>query len=320
MEVEAKSSVEAQLKEEMELRESNNTQSQNPVIYALSELQSESNRCIMLAGFGGNGTEIVQETARRIEDESNTEKLADSFWLSRIGFNPGRMETTYSEQLKEASGQISNPDVVLLVVSDDDPSVFEMTKSFLRNFKRDSCITIGLLTYPQASNNTTLDAVTNYQKLENSLDSIMILPEAYLQSNQKLESVSENELSIPARIIGLVCTEPQPCVDWNDIKECLKSKNRLSAGLGRGNGKQGLKEAVKQSITTGWYSDLSIKDAKSLIIQVQTGDRYSLNEAECAVGTIMEMITEHTDVVFLHYTDSAFNDRCEVFLLAGYEA
>ena len=310
---------------------------------------TQFNAKIKVIGVGGGGSNAVNQMIYDKKDlveywVFNTESQALShspcakkFILGKnvtkglgAGGDPKMGAKAAEDSYQEICDIVKDTDLVFLACGEGGGTGTGATPIIARAAKEAGCLVLAIVTRPfnfegKVRRNNALEGITELRKY---VDSIIVV------SNDKLVFNSGNMSLINAfsaadkvlaesvkTITDLILIHGLINLDFADVKRTLENKGVSLIGIGEAEGENKAIEAAKRAISSPLL-EVSIKGARSMIINVTIGTDVLLDEVQDAITTVSESCTvspqEQIDnVKFGVQVNPNYHDKIKVAVIAS---
>ena len=188
-----------------------------------------------------------------------------------------------------------------------------------------SIITVGVVTMPfnDEGNNRKLNAIEGLEKLKESVDTLMIMPNQKIMEiypNLSAEQAFRRADNVFVDAVNAVCETIDRTgfinVDFADIKEIIKDKGYAIMCNGRGEGKEKAKEAAVRSVSNPLLMGINLKDCKSLMINVIGGKDMKMDEFALVSEMVISEIGEKKKIIKGLVIDEKMNNKIKAIIIA----
>lgn len=167
-------------------------------------------------------------------------------------------------------------------------------------------------------------AMQGIERLRKNVDTLIIIPNQYLlkvaEQNTPIKQafiMADDVLRQGVQGISELITEPGEInIDFADVSTVMRGKGDAIMGIGIGEGTNRAIDAAKQAINNPLLENARIDGAKSILINVSSGEGLTLNEYQ----TIVDLITENADPDALTIDGQSYNpdlgDKIKVTVVA----
>lgn len=194
--------------------------------------------------------------------------------------------------------------------------------------KKRGVLTIGIVTRPFyfEGRKRKIQADKGIKELKDKTDVLVTI------SNDNLLKIINKDISIGdtfelinkilyqsvKTITDLITTQTLINLEISDVRKVLENAGLASVGIGIGKGREKAHTAAKMAISDPLL-EVSIKVAKSLLVNVTGGIDMSLFEINEIINTISKAAGEDTNIVFGAIIDKNMLDEIRVSLMATFK-
>ena len=184
-------------------------------------------------------------------------------------------------------------------------------------------LTVGVVTKPFKFEAKTRmnNAVTGIQKLKDSVDTLIVIP------NDKLLEIVDRRTSMPDAlkkadevlqqavqgITDLINLPALINLDFADVQTVMTDKGIAHIGIGSGKGDEKALDAVKQAVASPLL-ETTIEGASHVIINI-SGD-ISLMDANDAASYVQDMAGDNANIIFGAMYDDTYTDEATITVIA----
>uniref|UniRef100_A0A7V4DEB3 Cell division protein FtsZ n=1 Tax=Candidatus Caldatribacterium californiense TaxID=1454726 RepID=A0A7V4DEB3_9BACT len=191
--------------------------------------------------------------------------------------------------------------------------------------KEAGALTLGVVTKPFHFEGTRrrTQAEEGIRKLQEVVDALIVIPnERLLQvakkdtSLQEAFKVADHVLYQAVRGITDLITSPQDInLDLADLRTVLSGAGMVLIGIGNGRGREKARQAVEEAINSPLL-EISVKGARSVILNVTGGPDMTLNEVTEIVNFVTAATGTETDILWGCKVDEALSNEIVVTVIA----
>ncbi|WP_017873148.1 cell division protein FtsZ [Candidatus Caldatribacterium saccharofermentans] len=191
--------------------------------------------------------------------------------------------------------------------------------------KEAGALTLGVVTKPfnfEGSRRRS-QAEEGIKKLQEVVDALIVIPnERLLQvakkdtSLQEAFKVADHVLYQAVRGITDLITSPQDInLDLADLRTVLSGAGMVLIGIGNGRGREKARQAVEEAINSPLL-EISVKGARSIILNVTGGPDMTLNEVTEIVNFVTAETGTETDILWGCKVDETLSNEIVVTVIA----
>ena len=187
-------------------------------------------------------------------------------------------------------------------------------------------LTVGVVTKPFKFERKRRAEIadTGIDELQQFVDTLIVIPNENLfrLSNgpttltDAFSHADDVLLSGVRGVTDLIVQEGKVNLDFNDIKTVMKEMGKAVMGTGEASGENRAKEAATKAINNPLLEDISLRGAKSVLINITSGDDVTLTETNDAVNCVTEEVSEDALVIFGLTINEELGDNIRISVIA----
>ena len=299
---------------------------------------------IKVVGIGGGGNNAIREMVRQemnsldliaINTDIQSLSLSEAEYKIQIGKsltnglgtggNPEIGKKAAEEDKEKISKTLEKADIVFITAGMGGGTGSGASSIVAKIAKQQGILTIGVVTKPFAfeGNKRKLQADAGIEELKKEVDALITI------SNDRLLRISSKDTSMKdafemadkvlrqsvQAIADLITIPGLINLDLADVRTVAKDAGLSLVGIGIGKGKKKAITAAKMAISSPLL-EVSIKGAKSLLVNVTGGLDISLFEVNEIVDNISQVVGADTNIVFGAIIDEGMKDEIRVSVIA----
>ena len=299
---------------------------------------------IKVVGIGGGGNNAIREM--NLQGMSNLNLIAINTDLQALslsqagqkiqigksltnglgtGGNPELGKKAAEEDKDKISKAMENADIIFITAGMGGGTGSGVSSVVAKIAKQHGILTIGVVTKPFAfeGKKRKLQAEAGIEELKNEVDALITI------SNDRLLRIISKDTSMKdafemtdkvlcqsvQAIADLITIPGLINLDLADVRTVAKDAGLSLVGIGTGKGKKKAAAAAKMAISSPLL-EVSIKGAKSLLINVTGGLDMSLFEVNEIVDIISKAVGQDTNIVFGAIINEEMQDEIRVSVIA----
>ncbi len=299
---------------------------------------------IKVVGIGGGGNNAIREMVRQemnsldliaINTDIQSLSLSEAEYKIQIGKsltnglgtggNPEIGKKAAEEDKEKISKTLEKADIVFITAGMGGGTGSGASSIVAKIAKQQGILTIGVVTKPFAfeGKKRKLQAEAGIEELKKEVDALITV------SNDRLLRISSKDTSMKGAfemadkvlrqsvqaIADLITIPGLINLDLADVRTVAKDAGLSLVGIGIGKGKKKAIAAAKMAISSPLL-EVSIKGAKSLLVNVTGGLDMSLFEVNEIVDNISQAVGADTNIVFGAIIDEGMKDEIRVSVIA----
>lgn len=299
---------------------------------------------IKVIGVGGGGNNAIREIAKQqintldliaINTDSQALSLSNAQQKIQIGKsltsglgtggNPELGKKAAEEDSDKISKALEKADIVFITAGMGGGTGTGASSTVAKIAKQQGVLTIGVVTKPFTfeGKRRKIQADQGVEELKKEVDALITI------SNDRLLKIISKDTSMKdafkmtdkvlrqsvQAIADLITIPGLINLDLADVKAIAQDAGLSLVGIGTGKGKKKAINAAKMAISSPLL-EVSIRGAKSLLINVTGGLDMSLFEVNEIVDTISNAVGEDTNIVFGAIIDEKMKDEIRVSVIA----
>ena len=299
---------------------------------------------IKVVGIGGGGNNAIREMT--LQGMNNLDLIAintdiQALSLSKAGLkiqigksltsglgtggNPELGKKAAEEDKDKISKAVENADIVFITAGMGGGTGTGVSSVVAKISKQHGILTIGVVTKPFAfeGKKRKLQAEAGIEELKAEVDALITI------SNDRLLKIISKDTSMKdafemtdkvlcqsvQAIADLITIPGLINLDLADVRTVAKDAGLSLVGIGTGKGKKKAAAAAKMAISSPLL-EVSIKGAKSILINVTGGLDMSLFEVNEIVDVISKAVGQDTNIVFGAIINEELQDEIRVSVIA----
>ena len=299
---------------------------------------------IKVVGIGGGGNNAIREMT--LQGMNNLDLIAintdiQALSLSKAGLkiqigksltsglgtggNPELGKKAAEEDKDKISKAVENADIVFITAGMGGGTGTGVSSVVAKISKQHGILTIGVVTKPFAfeGKKRKLQAEAGIEELKAEVDALITI------SNDRLLRIISKDTSMKdafemtdkvlcqsvQAIADLITIPGLINLDLADVRTVAKDAGLSLVGIGTGKGKKKAAAAAKMAISSPLL-EVSIKGAKSILINVTGGLDMSLFEVNEIVDVISKAVGQDTNIVFGAIINEELQDEIRVSVIA----
>ena len=299
---------------------------------------------IKVVGIGGGGNNAIREMVR--QEMNNLDLVAINTDLQSLSLSEAEFKIQIGKSLTNGLGTGGNPELGKKAAEEDKDKISKIlekadivfitagmgggtgsgaSSTVAKIAKQQGILTIGVVTKPFAfeEKKRKLQAEAGIEELKKEVDALITV------SNDRLLRISAKDTSMKGAfemadkvlrqsvqaIADLITIPGLINLDLADVRTVAKDAGLSLVGIGIGKGKKKAITAAKMAISSPLL-EVSIKGAKSLLVNVTGGLDMSLFEVNEIVDNISRAVGSDTNIVFGAIIDEGMQDEIRVSVIA----
>lgn len=299
---------------------------------------------IKVVGVGGGGNNAIREMVK--QEMNNLDLIAINTDLQALSLSESENRIQIGKSLTNGLGTGGNPELGKKAAEEDKEKIAKALEKadivfvtagmgggtgsgassvVAKIAKQQGILTIGVVTKPFAfeGKKRKLQAEAGIEELKKEVDALITI------SNDRLLKISSKDTSMKdafemadkvlrqsvQAIADLITIPGLINLDLADVKAVAQDAGLSLVGIGIGKGKKKAITAAKMAVSSPLL-EVSIKGAKSLLVNVTGGLDTSLFEVNEIVDTISQEVGADTNIVFGAIIDEEMKDEIRVSVIA----
>lgn len=299
---------------------------------------------IKVVGIGGGGNNAIREMVR--QEMNNLDLIAINTDLQSLSLSEAEYKIQIGKSLTSGLGTGGNPELGKKAAEEDKDKISKTLEKadivfitagmgggtgtgassvVAKIAKQQGILTIGVVTKPFAfeGKKRKLQAEAGIEELKKEVDALITV------SNERLLRISSKDTSMKGAfemadkvlrqsvqaITDLITIPGLINLDLAHVRTVTKDAGLSLVGIGIGKGKKKAITAAKIAISSPLL-EVSIKGAKSLLVNVTGGLDMSLFEVNEIVNSISQTVGSDTNIVFGAIIDEGMKDEIRVSVIA----
>jgi len=299
---------------------------------------------IKVVGIGGGGNNAIREMT--LQGMSNLDLIAINTDLQALSLSQAGQKIQIGKSLTNGLGTGGNPELGKKAAEEDKDKISKAMESADIIFitagmgggtgtgvasvaakiaKQHGILTIGVVTKPFAfeGKKRQLQAEAGIEELKNEVDALITISNDRLLKIISKDTSMKNAFEMTDKVLcqsvqaiaDLITIPGLINLDLADVKTVAKDAGLSLVGIGTGKGKKKAAAAAKMAISSPLL-EVSIKGAKSLLINVTGGLDMSLFEVNGIVDIISKAVGQDTNIVFGAIINEEMQDEIRVSVIA----
>lgn len=332
----------AGIEEKVEVQNNGDELLSKPIKASRRDVQKFVN--IKVVGIGGGGNNAIREMVKQemnnldliaINTDLQSLSLSEAEYKIQIGKsltnglgtggNPELGKKAAEEDKDKISNTLDKADIVFITAGMGGGTGSGASSVVAKIVKQQGILTIGVVTKPFAfeGKKRKLQAEAGIEELKKEVDALITV------SNDRLLRISSKDTSMKGAfemadkvlrqsvqaIADLITIPGLINLDLADVRTVAKDAGLSLVGIGIGKGKKKAITAAKTAISSPLL-EVSIKGAKSLLVNVTGGLDMSLFEVNEIVDNISQAVGADTNIVFGAIIDEGMQDEIRVSVIA----
>ncbi|MCD6223554.1 MAG: cell division protein FtsZ [Deltaproteobacteria bacterium] len=246
------------------------------------------------------------------------------------GSDPEAGKNAALEDIEDLKQNIKDADMLFITAGMGGGTGTGASPIIAKLAKDNGMLTVGVVTKPFdfEGRQRIKVAEQGIEELGEIVDSIIIIP------NQKLFEIASKETSLleafkmvddvlRQAVQGVTDLVNMPGLvnpDFADIRTVMSEKGRALMGVGESSGENRAKIAAEAAISNPLLDDVSIEEAKGILMNITASETFGLHELKEITTTAEEVITEGVNFKFGVIINNSMNDKIRVTIIAtGFE-
>ena len=299
---------------------------------------------IKVVGVGGGGNNAIREMT--LQGMSNLDLIAintdiQALSLSQAGQkiqigksltnglgtggNPELGKKAAEEDKNKISKAVENADIIFITAGMGGGTGSGVSSVVAKIAKQHGILSIGVVTKPFTfeGKKRKLQAEAGIEELKNEVDALITISNDRLLKIISKDTSMKNAFEMTDKVLcqsvqaiaDLITIPGLINLDLADVRTVAKDAGLSLVGIGTGKGKKKAAAAAKMAISSPLL-EISIKGAKSLLINVTGGLDMSLFEVNEIVDTISKAVGQDTNIVFGAIINEEMQDEIRVSVIA----
>jgi len=303
------------------------------------------NARIMVIGVGGAGGNAINtminsslDGVSMVAANTDCQDLERSLCSTKIqlgpestrglgaGADPELGRTAAEESIQEIRENLSNSDMVFIAAGMGGGTGTGAAPIIAREAKTKGALTVAVVTKPfkYEGEKRMKRALEGIETLQREVDSLIVVP------NEKLRHIGGKSATIKdllnkadhvllqavKGISDLIISEGFINLDFADIKKVMAKNGTAIMGIGRGSGENRTMDATKNAISSPLLEDISIENAKGVLMSITGPDTMTMDEVSEASSFIESSIKPDTDIFWGLVFDNSMGEDVQVTIVA----
>lgn len=299
---------------------------------------------IKVVGIGGGGNNAIREM--NLQGMSNLDLIAINTDLQALSLSQAGQKIQIGKSLTNGLGTGGNPELGKKAAEEDKDKISKAMENADIIFitagmgggtgsgvcsvaakiaKQHGILTIGVVTKPFAfeGKKRKLQAEAGIEELKKEVDALITISNDRLLKIISKDTSMKNAFEMTDKVLcqsvqaiaDLITIPGLINLDLADVRTVAKDAGLSLVGIGTGKGKKKAAAAAKMAISSPLL-EVSIKGAKSLLINVTGGLDMSLFEVNEIVDIISKAVGQDTNIVFGAIINEEMQDEIRVSVIA----
>ena len=299
---------------------------------------------IKVVGIGGGGNNAIREM--NLQGMSNLDLIAINTDLQALSLSQAGQKIQIGKSLTNGLGTGGNPELGKKAAEEDKDKISKAMENADIIFitagmgggtgtgvasvtakiaKQHGILTIGVVTKPFTfeGKKRQLQAEAGIEELKNEVDALITISNDRLLKIISKDTSMKNAFEMTDKVLcqsvqaiaDLITIPGLINLDLADVRTVAKDAGLSLVGIGTGKGKKKAAAAAKMAISSPLL-EVSIKGAKSLLINVTGGLDMSLFEVNEIVDIISKAVGQDTNIVFGAIINEEMQDEIRVSVIA----
>jgi cell division protein FtsZ len=299
---------------------------------------------IKVIGIGGGGNNAIREM--NLQGMSNLDLIAINTDLQALslsqagqriqigksltnglgtGGNPELGKKAAEEDKEKISKAMENADIIFITSGMGGGTGSGVSSVVAKIAKQHGILSIGVVTKPFTfeGKKRKLQAEAGIEELKNEVDALITISNDRLLKIISKDTSMKNAFEMTDKVLcqsvqaiaDLITIPGLINLDLADVRTVAKDAGLSLVGIGTGKGKKKAAAAAKMAISSPLL-EVSIKGAKSLLINVTGGLDMSLFEVNEIVDIISKAVGQDTNIVFGAIINEEMQDEIRVSVIA----
>ncbi|MBA7543594.1 Cell division protein FtsZ [subsurface metagenome] len=297
-----------------------------------------------MVGIGGGGNNAIREM--NLQGMSNLDLIAINTDLQALSLSQAGQKIQIGKSLTNGLGTGGNPELGKKAAEEDKDKISKAMENADIIFitagmgggtgtgvasvtakiaKQHGILTIGVVTKPFTfeGKKRQLQAKAGIEELKNEVDALITISNDRLLKIISKDTSMKNAFEMTDKVLcqsvqaiaDLITIPGLINLDLADVRTVAKDAGLSLVGIGTGKGKKKAAAAAKMAISSPLL-EVSIKGAKSLLINVTGGLDMSLFEVNEIVDIISKAVGQDTNIVFGAIINEEMQDEIRVSVIA----
>ncbi len=277
---------------------------------------------------------VCNTDAQALENSLSSEKIqlgTDSTGGLGAGARPEIGRTAAEETLDDVMSQLGDQNMVFITAGMGGGTGTGAAPVIAQACKEQGILTVGVVTKPfqfEGAQRMRL-AEAGIDELAQYVDTLIVIPNQNLFriANEKTTfadafKLADNVLQSGVRgVTDLMVVPGMINLDFADVRSATSEMGKAMMGTGEATGERRAIEAAEQAINNPLLDDVSMKGARSVIINIAGGHDLTLFEIEEASNRITDEVDPNATIIFGSTFDDSLEGSMRVTVVAtGIEA
>ena len=310
-----------------------------------SNSRNRYNARIMVVGVGGAGGNAINNMISSNLDgvsmavaNTDCQDLERSLCSTKIqlgpestrglgaGGEPEKGKTAAEESIKEIQNNVNNFDMIFIAGGMGGGTGTGAAPIIAREAKAKGALTVAVVTKPfkYEGPKRMKRALEGIDALQKEVDSLIVVPnERLTHIGGKSATIKElfakaDQVLIQAvkGISDLLVSEGFMNLDFADVKNVMSKNGTAIMGIGRGSGESRTMDATKNAINSPLLEDISIENAKGVLMNITGPDSMTMDEVSEASSFIESSIPPDTDFFWGLAFDNSMGEEVQITIVA----
>jgi len=299
---------------------------------------------IKVVGIGGGGSNAVSRMFKErvsgvdyIVMNTDVQALMGSDVPSRIrigeqltqgmgvGGNPEKGAASAEESREEVYDVIRDSDMVFVAAGMGGGTGTGAAPVIAEIARETGALTVGVVTRPFSfeGNRRSKQAQEGIEKLQDNVDTLLVIPNERLSIVAKEEVTAENAFRLADDVLRLgvqsitelITSAGDINLDFADVQSIMRDAGPAWMSIGWGSGESRARDAAQQAITNP-LMDVSIEGASGVLFNITGGSDLKLNELHQAAEVIQRVVDPDANIIFGMTTDAKMEDEIKLTIIA----
>ena len=242
------------------------------------------------------------------------------------GADPELGKAAAEESLKEIQENLNNCDMVFIAAGMGGGTGTGAAPIIAREVKAKGVLTVAVVTKPfkYEGEKRMKRALEGIDALQKEVDSLIVVPNEKLRHiggksatiKDLLTKADQVLLQAVKGISDLIMSEGFINLDFADVKKVMAKNGTAIMGIGRGTGENRTMDATKNAINSPLLEDISIENAKGVLMSISGPDTMTMDEVSEASSFIENSIKSDTDIFWGLVFDNSMGEEVQVTIVA----
>ena len=306
--------------------------------------QGASIKVIGVGGGGGNAVNtmiganldsvefiVVNTDQQALQNNLSPVKIQIGQELTKglgAGANPDIGKDAALEDIEKISQGLQSADMVFIAAGMGGGTGTGAAPVIAEAARSNGALTVAVVTKPFNFEGRLRHRIAEQglKELEKHVDSLIVIP------NEKLFSIADRKTTLLEgfkmadevllhaikSISDLINVPGLINLDFADVKAIMSDMGMAFMGIGIHSGENRASEAAKKAISNPLLSDISIKGASGVLINITGGDDLTLYDVQDATNVIYDNIGNDANIIFGTVVDPSLGDEVRVTVIAKF--